>query len=341
MSSHALSRERALSILAVADLVAWQVGQGRAVQDMLQGTGIEEADLHDPRACITPLQEQAFFRQWLARDGRPWLGLLIGQRYRLMHFGHLGLIVPHAATRRQAIELFLRFINLSYTHLSPEVDFERGTLSLRGGEHLGDLRRFYLDRDIAFAVGLVRAFFPRDSLPLMEARFDYPLDDARQAALYATELGAPVHFGAPVTAVRFDPRDLDTAMPEANALLVQMLEPQCAAREAEILPSQTVTWTQRVRHVLARHASGQPWPDADLVAEKLRCSKRTLRRHLAEEGAHFQDLSDEERAHRARRLLAQTAHDLDDIAAALGYSEAAALIRAYKRWFGHTPRRQP
>jgi AraC-like DNA-binding protein len=341
MSPQALQRERSLSIMAVADLLTWQAEHGHLPQDMLQGTGITLAELHDPNACITPLQEQAFFRQWLARDGRPHLGLLIGARYRLMHFGHLGLIVPHAATRRQAIELFLRFINLSYTHLSVDVDFSSGTLTLRGGEHLGELRRFYFDRDVAFAVGLIRAFFPQQPAPLLHVCFDYWPGEPSEARVYEAELGVPVRFGAPLTQVQLDARLLDEPMPEANALLVQMLQPQCEAREAAILPHSPVTWAQRVREAFARHGDAGPWPDAAVMADKLRCSKRTLRRHLADEGVNFQDLSDAERSQRARHLLEHTDQDLADIAAAMGYSEAAALIRAYKRWFGHTPRHRP
>lgn len=108
MSSHALRTDRALSILAVADLVAWRQQQGETLASMLEGTGIPPEALQQPQALITPLQEQAFFRRWLSRDGRPHLGLIVGARYRLAHFGHLGLIMPHAATGRQAIDLFLR-----------------------------------------------------------------------------------------------------------------------------------------------------------------------------------------------------------------------------------------
>ncbi|HET6789373.1 MAG TPA: helix-turn-helix domain-containing protein, partial [Aquabacterium sp.] len=62
-----------------------------------------------------------------------------------------------------------------------------------------------------------------------------------------------------------------------------------------------------------------------------------LRRNLAQEGAHFQTLSDAARSQRATQWLQRREASLDDIAAALGYSEAAAFIRAYKRWFGRPP----
>jgi S-adenosylmethionine synthetase len=54
-----------------------------------------------------------------------------------MHFGHLGLIVPHAATRRDAIALFLRFINLSYTEGTGVISDDK--LSALVAEHF-DLR---------------------------------------------------------------------------------------------------------------------------------------------------------------------------------------------------------
>jgi AraC-like DNA-binding protein len=164
---------------------------------------------------------------------------------------------------------------------------------------------------------------------------------ATEAALYTHALGAPVQFGTPLTQLQIDPRQLDTPLPDANALLVQMLQPQCEAREAQVLPTHTVSWTQRVRDALARHPDGTPWPDADAVAQGLRCSKRTLRRQLALEGAHFQALSDAERSQRARQWLEGSTHELHTVATALGYSEPAALIRAYKRWFGVTPRGRP
>ncbi|MGE5451984.1 MAG: AraC family transcriptional regulator [Acidobacteriota bacterium] len=336
MSAQTLTRQRALSILAVADLVAWQKGLGHDTAALLAGTGITQANLDDPEALITPLQEQAFFQNWLTRDGRPDLGLEVGARYRLMHFGHLGLIVPHAATRLDAIQLFLRFINLSYTHFTPHVDAQAGVLTLQGGEHLGALRRFYLDRDVAFSVGLVREFFKDGTLPLLGVSLDYALPPSA-AARYEQALGVPVQFGAPLTQVHVNPARLSEAMPEANALLVRMLQPQCEAREAQVMGSEPVSWTQRVQAALHQHDQRGPWPEAADVARKLRCSERTLRRHLALEGGHFQTLSDAARSQRATQWLQRREASLDDIAAALGYSEAAAFIRAYKRWFGRPP----
>ncbi len=331
-----IAPQRALSVLAVADLVAWRRGLGHDTKALLQGTGISEAQLGDPEALITPLQEQAFFGNWVAQAERADCGLEVGQRYRLMHFGHLGLILPHAATRREAMALFLRFINLSYTHFTPEADLAAGLLRLRGGEHLGPLRRFYLDRDVAFTVGLLRAFFKDGEAPPLRVRFDSSVA-LSEVPRYEAVLGVAVEAGAPVTEVAMDPSRLDEPMPDANALMVRLLQPQCEARAAKVIGSRPVNWAERVRKVFQQHGTQGPWPDGGDVARRLRCSERTLRRHLADEGQSLQALSDAERSGRAAQWLRQDNARLDDIATALGYSEAAALIRAYKRWFGHPP----
>lgn len=340
-----IAPQRALSILAVADLVAWRRSLGHDTAPLLAGTGITEAELSDPEALITPRQEQLFFGHWVAQAGRADCGLAVGQRYRLMHFGHLGLLMPHAATRREAVALFLRFINLSYTHFIPEADLDTGRLRLRGGEHLGPLRRFYLDRDVAFTVGLLRAFFKDGEAPPLQVQFDENVP-AADLAHYEAVLGIPVRFGAPVTQVSMDPSRLDEPMPDANALMVRLLQPQCEARAAQVLDAQPVSWAHRVREVFRQHgvqgehgAQWAPgsWPDASEVSRRLRCSERTLRRRLADEGQALQALSDAERSGRAAQWLRREGARLDDIATALGYSEAAAFIRAYKRWFGRPP----
>ena len=86
------------------DLVTWQLSLGMT-RPPAGGHRHPQADLDNPETLITPLREQAFFQHWLQRDAAR-IAAWRWCRYRLMHFGHLGLIVPHAATRRDAIALF-------------------------------------------------------------------------------------------------------------------------------------------------------------------------------------------------------------------------------------------
>jgi AraC-like DNA-binding protein len=78
-------------------------------------------------------------------------------------------------------------------------------------------------------------------------------------------------------------------------------------------------------------------PKLGTVAKALAMSARTLQCRLQEHGTSFQALVDEERAAAARAYLSDARLGLDEIAFLLGYSEASAFSRAFKRWTGRTP----
>lgn len=73
------------------------------------------------------------------------------------------------------------------------------------------------------------------------------------------------------------------------------------------------------------------------VATRLRCSERSLVRKLKQVGASFKQIRALARQQVAQKLV-QGALPLDEVAHRLGYADASAFIKAYKRWFGETPR---
>jgi AraC-like DNA-binding protein len=81
---------------------------------------------------------------------------------------------------------------------------------------------------------------------------------------------------------------------------------------------------------------GQP-TSFELVAERVRMSPRTLRRKLEQEGTSFRELIDELRAHAAIKYVRDTDLTIEDVAYALGFSDAAAFRRAFRRWTKSAP----
>jgi AraC-like DNA-binding protein len=73
------------------------------------------------------------------------------------------------------------------------------------------------------------------------------------------------------------------------------------------------------------------------VARALATSERTLRRRLSDEGLTFDRLREAELERLARELLRSRASTIEEIAYLLGFSEARAFQRAFKRWTGTTP----
>jgi AraC-like DNA-binding protein len=73
------------------------------------------------------------------------------------------------------------------------------------------------------------------------------------------------------------------------------------------------------------------------LCENLRMSPQVTRRRLSEEGSSFQKLKDNIRCDRACQLLKHSELSIDLIAGRIGFSEPAALNRAFKKWTGQTP----
>ncbi|WP_460428109.1 AraC family transcriptional regulator [Azotobacter armeniacus] len=332
-----LDPQRAMSVLGIADLVRWQCRQGLSQEALLAGTGIAAELLEDPNATIGTCQEMAFSRRLLALSGDSAFGLEVGRQYRLSAFGHLGMLIPFAATRREGVELFIRYINLSYTHFTPVLQLgdDFGTLGLRGGEYLGDLRRFYLDRDFAFVGTLGREILAGASPSSIKALYlEYPEPTERRR--YEDFFGAPVFFGAADSRLEFNSRALDEPMPQANPLALRLVEPECERRQAALITANRQGWGQKVRQVLIA-IEDNDYPGLERMATHFHCTSRTLRRYLKSEGLTYLTLVNEVRLARATHLLCETGLPIASIAMLLGYSEAAVFSRAFSQWSGMAP----
>lgn len=68
-------------------------------------------------------------------------------------------------------------------------------------------------------------------------------------------------------------------------------------------------------------------------------SPRSFQRELADLGLTYADIRDAARCNTAKRLLAQTASSITDIALEIGYSELSAFSRSFKRQVGLGPSR--
>ena len=73
------------------------------------------------------------------------------------------------------------------------------------------------------------------------------------------------------------------------------------------------------------------------IAGLLTMHRRTLSRKLKIRGTGYRAIAKQTRFEIARQLLEDTDVPLGEIAAALGYSEASAFTRAFRRWSGRTP----
>ncbi|AUX71901.1 AraC family transcriptional regulator [Erwinia pyrifoliae] len=79
-------------------------------------------------------------------------------------------------------------------------------------------------------------------------------------------------------------------------------------------------------------------PLLEEVADNMGLSSWSLQRRLREEGLSFTTLADNVRCEMAKHDLQQHQLPISEMALLLGYSEVSAFSRAFRRWFGISPR---
>jgi len=76
---------------------------------------------------------------------------------------------------------------------------------------------------------------------------------------------------------------------------------------------------------------------SDSLAHGLYMSRRSLHRRLAEAQTSVQEIRDNVVSRLAKEMLANTRSTISEISSMLGYSEASAFVRGFKRLTGQTP----
>ncbi len=158
---------------------------------------------------------------------------------------------------------------------------------------------------------------PRDPAPFRE-HFACPLHfDAEEDALEVTndQLRAPNRLGD-ASISRFFDLHLDRALDDLP------------------VPDSLVP---RIRAEIST-ALSEGVPTLDTISRRLAMSGRTLQRRLAEEDIRYQDIVSEARRGLAKRLLRASDCSLAEVAFLTGFADQSSFGRAFKRWFGRTPR---
>jgi AraC-like DNA-binding protein len=90
-------------------------------------------------------------------------------------------------------------------------------------------------------------------------------------------------------------------------------------------------------HAILASANPIDVPFAPAVASKLGLKSRTLHRLLGKQGTSLTRLLGAERYDRAQKMLRDSEAPILSIAWSLGYADASAFSRAFRRWSGMTP----
>ena len=152
---------------------------------------------------------------------------------------------------------------------------------------------------------------------------------------YAEEYLLPlVKFHAEWDALIYDAETMRLPVIGADSKLFKVLERACQKILGPTPKKQDIVHDVR-ELAIDRLTKGTVYFDD--VARQLNLSSKTLERRLADRGTSFSGMLDDVRSGLAKRYLSDSDLRLEQVAYLTGYSEPAALVRAFRRWTGTTP----
>lgn len=175
-------------------------------------------------------------------------------------------------------------------------------------------------------------------IPLSELAFPFP--QPAHAAVYGAMFPGEARFEAENAGFSFDAKYLALSPVRDETATRQMLQKALPLTVLQYRRDRLVV--DRVRKLLKSHlvaeAQASVFPNAEVVAEQLAISSRTLHRQLQEEGASFQQIKDDVRRSHAMDLLQRTNRPIKQIAHMAGFRNEKSFSRAFKAWTGAAPK---
>lgn len=306
---------------------------GVPAEQALAGSGLHLSDLTNPAARMSARQLLTICRNAMALTDDALFALRAGRRIHATHLGFFGFALMCSATSREGLECMRRYRPLSTPIIGVDFKEESGRCVLTYFDSLDmgdDLFRFVLD----FQMGIARTLLQDtngDDFALDVVRVSYPEGDdtGEREGL----LEAPIQFDSPGNQLIWDSAWLDRPQPYANSLTSTMVREMCEQLLAgATLQSGTAGLVARM--LVERDGC---FPGLEELAQRLHVTSRTLRRKLQAEGTSYADILASVRKNLAIRFLRTTQMKTEEIAEALGFSDAANFRHAFRRWTDRSP----
>lgn len=306
---------------------------GSPTEQLLKQAKVPIFALDDPEALIPLYQSCAFVEQAARFEGIDHLGILVGQRTQIADLGMFGHLLCQSLTLYDlltTIEKMMKTFNsgeqvwmvqagdrawLHHRHISPPtIKNEQSQLY----SIVLCLKAFHLVLEEGW----------RPSAIHMQVNPSKRLTDLEIFA------DTQICFDQPSSAIVF-PRSL-LSLPLKQPVAFHASDYQS---DYETLQSSAPSpgFFESLQQLL-RSLLRDGYPDIDLVAEIAGMSTRSLQRRLAENDLSYSHLVEQVRFEMAVHWLQNADIKLIEIAAELGYTDAANFTRAFKRWVGVSPR---
>lgn len=327
---------------AVSEASTVRIGNAMAIPALLSSlsvdpalvlaeVGLEPTLFDDPDNRISFATRSHLVQLCVARTGCNHFGLLVGAQAGLQSMGPLGLLMKYSPDVASALRSLVRHLHLHGRGGAATLAAHGDTAMLGYQIHLPQSVATDQIGDAAAALmlNMMRSLCGNDWAPA-EVWFAHRRPE--DIGPFHRFFRVPLRFDTEQNALVFKASDLNRRLrthdPEIQRLLQRQIDALEAA-QANDLPRQI--------SVVLRTALANGSVSADQVAAMFSMHARTLNRRLHASGTTFRALVNEARFETACQMLEQSSMDVRQIALLLGYADASAFARAFRRWSGRSP----
>ena len=327
--------ERVYETTKLAALFDVLVDQGCPPGEILSSVKLAVDEVHSPKSRISLAELMTACTNAIRLSSDPHLPYRIGTSIHISAYGMYGFAILCCPDFRKA----MAFAELYHALAAPlatieftEADGLASWVIEPNARTATDLQvyRFITEMQIGIHISLMRdimgpAFIP-DQISLA-----YP--QARDFSLPADRIGCPLHFASSANRIVFQSAWLDQAANLGNKTTYPAVVALCDDLLSDL--KSRVGVAGEIRALLLRDIANPP--SLATIAKRLDVSDRSLRRQLREQDISFRGLLDELRMQIALKYLRMTRLANEDIALALGFSDATNFRRAFRRWTNKSP----
>jgi AraC-like DNA-binding protein len=328
-------RERVYEPTKLAALFDVLTDQGYPPRDILKNVNLTADEVHSPKSRISLADLMVAGKNAIRLSNDPHLPYRIGTSIHISAYGMYGFAILCCPDFRKTMA-FAELYHALATPLATIKFAEEGGFASWLVEPNPDavtdpqLYRFITEMQIGIHISLMRDVMGPAFTP---DRINLAYPEARDFGLPADEIVCPLSFSSRTNQIIFQSTWLDQAANLGNKTTYPMVVALCDDLLQDL--KSRVGLAGEIRALLIRDIANPPTLAA--IAKLLQVSDRSLRRQLQDQGISFRGLLDELRTQIALKYLRTTRLANEDIALALGFSDAANFRRAFRRWTNKSP----
>lgn len=306
--------------------------RGHAPERLCRGLGFSYQDLLDRELLLSHQQTRTLILRAQELLGDVAIGLAAGARQTPVSWGLPGLAMLTCETFGEAIGYGISHQNDAGAMMDHLFDERGREMHLEVIPRIFDLpiEPYLIEESFASALAVGRCLIGDEFKP---SRVDLNFRKPTQTDAYARFFRCPLRFEAGYNRLTFEAHWLGARLPGYDRITCGLLRQQLNA-----MLKRPVGRHDLVESLSSRIRFGieDPPTQAEL-ARQVNVSERTLRRRLGEQAVGYRALRDTALYERAKDLLENSTLSLAEVAHAVGYSDARAFRRAFKRWAGQLP----